>query len=145
MTRQREASRTHRIMASIPSKNTRPEWAMRRALHAIGLRYRLHRRDLPGTPDLVFPAAKVAVFVDGDFWHGGGWQERGFANLEDQFATNRKFWIDKIQKNIEHDRQVERELESLGWTVVRVLESEIRRDSASAILRVTDAVQTGSG
>ena len=89
---------TSRMMAAVRGKNTQPELALRKLLFARGLRYRLHDRRLPGCPDVVFPGARLAVFVDGDFWHGQGWKERGLKSYEDQFPTNRNFWVAKIKR-----------------------------------------------
>lgn len=125
-------------MAAVRSKDTRPEIALRRELHRRGLRYRLHDRRLPGRPDVAFVAAKVAVFVDGDFWHGGGWQERGFSSWQEQFTGHRDpdKWRTKIARNMERDREVEDQLALLGWHVVRVLESEIKADVSRAADKV---------
>ena len=138
----RDPAVTSRIMAAVRSRDTGPELLLRSELHRRGLRYRL-RSKLPGKPDLVFSRAKVAVFVDGDMWHGHGWRERGFSSMEEQFANHRnpKFWIAKIQRNIARDREVSQQLEALNWTVVRVLESEVRRDLASAADRVQKVVR----
>lgn len=129
----RDPAVTSRIMSSVRAKDTKPELMLRQALHARGLRYRLHG-DLPGKPDLVFASARVAVFVDGDFWHGHGWRERGFERWEAQFDGHRDpaKWRAKIGRNIRRDVEVNEQLDGLGWKVVRVLESTIRRDLAKA-------------
>jgi DNA mismatch endonuclease, patch repair protein len=133
----RDPATTSRIMAAVKGRDTVPEIRLRSELHRRGLRYRL-RYKLLGKPDLVFSGAKVAVFVDGDMWHGHGWRERGFSSMEEQFAShhNRDFWIAKIQRNIARDQEVTQQLEALGWTVVRILESEIKRDIAAAANKV---------
>ena len=99
-------------------------------------------RRLPGAPDIVFPSRKVAVFVDGDFWHGAQWKLRGFASLEAHLAvmSNRAYWERKIRRNMERDRRVTRELNARGWRVVRLLESAINRRPARALARVTRAL-----
>jgi DNA mismatch endonuclease (patch repair protein) len=143
----RDAAVTSRIMAAVRSKDTEPELLLRRVLHRRGLRYRLHARALPGRPDIVFARARLAVFVDGDFWHGQGWRERGFASFEEQFARHRdpERWRAKIERNMARDEEVNHALNSLGWRVLRVWESDIRRDPASVAdtvegaLRVPDA------
>ncbi len=91
-----------------------------------------------GRPDLVFSSARIAVFVDGDFWHGQGWRERGFTSMEAQFEgrNNAGFWRAKIRRNVERDAEVTAALEAEGWTVLRLLESEVRRDTAAAADRV---------
>jgi DNA mismatch endonuclease (patch repair protein) len=129
-------------MAAVRGQDTVPELRLRSELHRRGLRYQLHSK-LLGKPDLVFPRARVAVFVDGDMWHGHGWQERGFSSMEEQFANHRNpdFWIAKIRRNVARDQEVNQQLEALGWTVVRVLESEVRRDITSAADRVETVVR----
>ena len=141
----RDPAVTSKIMAAVRSKDTEPEWLLRRELHRRGLRYRLHDRRLPGCPDLVFMRARAAVFVDGDFWHGHGWKERGFASWEEQFAGHRDptKWRAKIARNIERDREVDRLLAELGWRVLRVLESAIRSDVTAAADDVAALVASG--
>ena len=138
----RDPAVTSRIMAAVKNRDTVPELRLRSELHRRGLRYRL-RSKLPGKPDIVFPRAKVAVFVDGDMWHGHGWRERGFSSMEEQFAQHRDpdFWVAKIQRNVARDQEVNQQLKVLGWAVVRVLESEIRRDLTAAADTVEEAVK----
>jgi DNA mismatch endonuclease, patch repair protein len=102
------------------------------------LRFRLHRATLPGHPDIVFPGAKVAVFVDGDFWHGNQWRLRGLQRLEDQFrdSENSEYWIRKISRNVIRDRESTTTLEQSGWRVIRVWESDIKRDLSGCVDRV---------
>ena len=114
----------HRIMASIRKRDTRPELTVRRAFHREGLRFRLHRRDLPGTPDLVLPRRRVIVFVHGCFWHqhpGCKWARtpRG----------NRSYWVPKLARNVERDLKAREELETRGWTVLVIWECETRDEA----------------
>ena len=111
-------------MARIRGKHTRPELLLRKALWAAGLRYRLHRK-LPGTPDLAFVGARVAVFVDGCFWHGCP-QHYSFP------ATRSEFWADKLRRNVERDARVGDELAALGWTVLRFWEHSLRTKAPAA-------------
>lgn len=138
----RDPAVTSKIMAAVKAKNTQPEMMLRRELHRRGLRYRLHA-DLPGRPDIVFLATRVVVMVDGDMWHGHGWAERGFDSWQAQFAhhSNPDKWIAKIGRNIQRDQEVNEQLAQLGWTVLRVLESEIRRDVATTANRVEQVVR----
>lgn len=142
----RDPAVTSRIMAAVKGKNTEPELLLRRALHRRGLRYRLHDKRLPGCPDMVFASARVAVFVDGDFWHGYGWRERGFSSFEAQFDNHRDpaRWRTKIARNMERDVEVNTDLGRLGWNVVRVLESEIRRDVESVAGAVEASVRAAT-
>ncbi len=100
-------------MSRIGSRDTKPELALRRALHARGLRYRVHEA-LPGKPDIVFRGPKVVVFVDGEFWHG-----KDFDTLTTQLKTRRDFWLRKIRTNMERDRRNDRELARMGYKVLR--------------------------
>ncbi len=101
---------------------------MRKELWRRKLRYRKNYKKLPGKPDLVFPRVKLAVFCDGDFWHGHNWAIRGYGSLENELQRYSKEWADKITRNIERDKRINTELESLGWKVLRIWESDIKAD-----------------
>ncbi len=124
----RSPEMTHKIMSAIRSRNTRPELALRKELWRRGLRYRANVRMLPGTPDIVFSRVRLAVFCDGDFWHGYNWVLRGYGSLEDELKRYSKSWAEKIQKNIYRDEQVNKRLTEMGWSVLRIRESEIKKD-----------------
>lgn len=109
-----------RMMAGIKSKDTKPEMAVRRYLHGMGYRYRLHRKDLPGTPDLVLPKYRMVIFVHGCFWHG---HDCRYYRLP---KTRTAFWAEKIAGNRSRDEKNQRLLEAEGWRVVVVHECEIR-------------------
>jgi DNA mismatch endonuclease, patch repair protein len=111
--------RSH-CMRNISSKNTKPEMLVRKALFALGLRYRIHRKDLPGTPDLVFPRLRAVILIHGCFWHGHG------CNLFVIPQTNRDFWMRKIEGNRARDRKSVQQLRNLGWRVLIVWECVIR-------------------
>lgn len=110
-------------MSRVRSKDTSPEMRVRRAAHALGLRFRLHRRDLPGKPDLVFPRHRAALFVHGCFWH----RHPGCAKAS-MPKSRPDFWQAKFERNIERDRRVETELEALGWRVFVIWECETKSD-----------------
>jgi len=137
---------TTRIMRSVRSKNTKPELALRRAVHARGARFRIHAADVPGRPDMVVRARKVAVFVDGDLWHGNPdeWRRRGRAALADLFPTRTAWWVEKIERNMRRDCEVDRQLRELGWRVVRIWASEVMADPEAAADIVTDALRSQS-
>ena len=97
-----------RIMQSVGQKNTGPEWSVRRLLHRLGYRYRLHRKDLPGTPDIVFPSRRKAIFVHGCYWHGHGCKKGRLPK------SNLDYWSPKIDSNKERDRRKQSELEAAG-------------------------------
>jgi DNA mismatch endonuclease (patch repair protein) len=131
-------------MAAVRGRDTKPELTLRKALHARGLRYRTHTSAVLGRPDLVNRARKVAIFVDGDYWHGNPdeWRRRGYDSLEAQFAINKRaFWTEKITGNIRRDQEVTHTLTAEGWCVIRVWESDIRADLNAVIDRVITAWQ----
>lgn len=135
--RPRDPAATSRLMRSVRRRDTEAEIMLRRAMWGTGLRYVTHARELPGTPDVVFRGARVVVFVDGDYWHGRALVERGPLALKRTLRTpNRAFWIAKIVRNAERDRQQTAELESLGWTVLRVWERDVLRSPRKAAAKV---------
>lgn len=142
--RHRSAEQISAVMARVRHKDTSPELALRKALWRRGLRYRLHRADLPGKPDLVFPHKRVAVFVDGDFWHGNQWRRRGLESLDDQFrgSPSAGYWIPKITKNIKRDALNTERLRVAGWRVLRIWESAIRGDPDECADRVMTILQS---
>lgn len=108
------------VMSRIRSKNTKPELFLRSWLHSQGLRFRIHRKDLPGKPDIVLPKYKTAIFVHGCFWHyHADCREGRIPN------TNSKFWQDKLSKNISRDVMHQQKLRELGWRVLVVWECEL--------------------
>ena len=112
-------------MRAVPRSSTKPEVALRRRLHARGLRYVLGRRDLPGSPDLVLPRWNVAVFVHGCFWHRHPDCPRATTP-----KTREDYWLPKFARNVERDREVTRALESAGWRVAVVWECELTATAA---------------
>jgi DNA mismatch endonuclease (patch repair protein) len=116
------------VMRAVRSKNTRPEMILRRLLHARGYRYRLHRKDLPGSPDLAFPGRSKAIFVHGCFWHGHDCK-RGAR----QPRENADYWVAKIVRNRARDEQAQAALRSLGWESFIVWECAITRAGAPAL------------
>jgi len=124
----RDPKITSKIMASIKSRDTEPERMLGRAMWALGLRYRKNYH-IPGRPDFALIRARIAVFCDGDFWHGNNWSLRGYGSLEEELSHYTDFWVQKILKNIERDERVDDQLSADGWTVIRFWESDIRRDA----------------
>lgn len=125
-------------LSQVGSEDTEPELLLRKILWGRGLRYRLHRDDLPGSPDMVFPTEKVVVFCDGDFWHGRNWEERKQKLKE---GSNPEYWIPKIRSNMERDERQTKELEQHGWMVIRLWETDIKEDPESAADLVETAVR----
>src|ERR1700739_421736 len=109
-------------MAAIKSRNTKPELAVRKLLHASGFRFRLHRKDLPGRPDIVLPRYKTAIFVHGCFWH----QHEG-CKLASKPSSRQEYWKAKFDRNAERDRNSFASLTALGWRVVVVWECDVRK------------------
>lgn len=124
-------------MALIRGKNTKPEMRVRRALHAAGLRYRLHDRRLPGKPDLIFPSRRVAVFVNGCFFH----QHPGCSRARLP-KSRRDFWEAKLRGNVERDRRKQAELAAAGWTVLVIWECETEKPDRVEGLRREIAART---
>jgi DNA mismatch endonuclease (patch repair protein) len=128
-------------MAAVRGRDTKPELLLRSALHARGLRYRVHPREVVGRPDLVNRSRRIAVFIDGDYWHGNPeeWRRRGFASMEAQFpAHKREFWVAKLKRNVERDREVDAALREAGWRVIRVWESDVRKDTDAVADRIVE-------
>ena len=114
------ADRRSYIMSRVGQKDTKPELVLRRALHRLGYRFRLHRRDLPGSPDIVFPSRKKVVFVHGCFWHGHGCR---WGRLP---KSRPEYWRPKIETNKERDKRVLTELQEAGWEPLVVWQCELR-------------------
>jgi DNA mismatch endonuclease (patch repair protein) len=126
------------VMRQVKATGTTPERRVRKLLTGLGLRYRLHRKDLPGAPDIVLPGRRLAVFVHGCFWHGHDCA-RG-ARVPKQ---NREYWTGKIGRNRARDERTRAELVSLGWTALVVWECELR-DEAGLKQRLAASCRPGS-
>lgn len=126
-----EAQRSH-IMSKIHGKDTKPEVRLRKALWHKGLRYRKNYRRLPGTPDIALTRQKIAIFVDGDFWHARGHEE----HPGEQVRHNRKYWIRHLTRNVEKAKEVNDELTEQGWLVLRFWESDIKKDLQNVLEQI---------
>lgn len=120
-------------MSRVKTKDTDLEVVVRSQLHRRGLRFRKHVKTLPGKPDIVFPKSRVAVFVDGDFWHGYDFEE-----LKPKLSP---FWQEKIGKNIKRDNRNFTALEEMGWIVVRIWKHEIKKDLDSVVDKIIAVVR----
>lgn len=136
------SSRASRALAGNRATDTKCERLLRSELWRLGLRFRKNVSSLPGKPDVVFRRERVAVFCDGDFWHGKNWEAR---RRKLRKGSNSKYWVAKIQSNIDRDRSDNRKLERLGWRVVRVWESQILADPANHARRVHRSVLRSRG
>lgn len=126
------------VMSLIRSKNTKPELAMRKlissVIYPLGYRYRINYRKLPGRPDVVFVSRKIAVFVDGAFWHG-----YDFRNTSRRLP--KKYWLPKIKRNIMRDAEISLKLRKMGWKVIRIWDHEIKETPDKALDKVLSCVK----
>ena len=113
-----------RNMQAVKNKDSKIEIALRKELWSRGLRYQKNVTSIFGKPDLVFKGKKVAVFCDSEFWHGYNWEER-----KKDFKSHQEFWIPKIERNMERDKEVTEELQKQGWTVLRFWGKEIKKNA----------------
>lgn len=131
----RKTAQRSALMSRIRSKDTKPEVTVRRLLHARGLRFRLHRHDLPGKPDIVLPRYQLAIFVHGCFWH----QHEG-CRLASTPKSRTEYWGPKLAGNIRRDKEARAALLALGWRVEIIWECDVRR--AQSIERRIDEILT---
>ena len=120
-----------RNMSAIKSKNTKPEIAVRKLLHSMGYRFRLHRKDLPGSPDIVLPKYKTAIFVHGCFWH-----RHANCKYASTPKTRKEFWENKFRANVKRDLEIQEKIKIMGWKSVVIWECEINeliKDSSMII------------
>jgi DNA mismatch endonuclease, patch repair protein len=123
-------------MRAVARRDTAPERKVQAALRAASIRFQTHVPILGCVPDLVIRSARLAVFVDGDFWHGRLLVESGAAALRRSFNSNRAFWLAKIHRNVERDQRQTRRLRRNGWSVVRLWEGDVLREPTAAVDRV---------
>ena len=110
-----------RNMSAIKSKNTKPEIAVRKLLHSMGYRFRLHRKDLPGSPDIVLPKYKTAIFVHGCFWH-----RHENCKYASHPKTRKEFWENKFKSNVKRDLEIQEKIKNIGWKSVVIWECETK-------------------
>lgn len=130
----RTPEQRRRIMQSVGTKDTGPEWIVRRLLHRHGYRYRLHPQNLPGRPDIVLPSRKKAIFVHGCFWHSHGC-DKGKAP-----KSKLDYWGPKLKANVERDERKAAELRALGWSVLTVWQCETK-DERSLLAKLVYFVE----
>ena len=124
------------LMKKIRSSQTKPEIALRKALWAKGIRYRINVKTLKGSPDIVIKKSKLIVFIDGEFWHGYNWGKK-----KKTIKTNRKFWIPKIERNMQRDEENNLALKLQGYTVLRFWEHEIRKNESLCINKILQKIK----
>jgi DNA mismatch endonuclease (patch repair protein) len=120
------------VMRRVKGRDTTPELTVRRALTRLGARYRLHRKDLPGSPDIVLGPRRIAIFVHGCFWHG-----HDCARGSRVPKANRDYWVGKVGRNVARDRKTHAELEAMGWRVETIWECDLK-DAAGLEARLRD-------
>lgn len=126
----RTPAQRRKIMQSVGTKDTGPEWIVRRSLHRLGYRYRLHAEDLPGRPDIVFRSRKKAVFVHGCYWHGHG------CSKGQPPKSNVDYWLPKLSANKDRDIRKEQALRILGWNVLTIWQCDVNdQDYLEKILK----------
>lgn len=123
-------------MKQVKNKDSKIEMALRTELWSRGLRYQKNVTSIFGKPDLVFKGKKVAVFCDSEFWHGYNWEER-----KKDFKSHQEFWIPKIERNMERDKEVTEELQKQGWTVLRFWGKEIKKNASGCADIIEKAVR----
>lgn len=126
-----------RNMQAIRSKDTKIEILLAKALWKKGYRYRKNNKSIIGKPDISFKGLKIAIFCDSEFWHGKDWD-----NQKRRIGTNKKYWDNKISKNIERDKRVNKELTENGWIVIRFWETEIKKQLNLCIQKIETAIKT---
>lgn len=124
-----------KTMSKIRGKNSVPELMLRKAIWNANIRFRIHHSGLPGKPDLVIDKYKLAVFVDGDFWHGYNWHTR-------KPKTNQGFWIPKIERNMQRDRFANEALSDMGYTVMRFWEHEVKQNVNACVNQILLYLET---
>lgn len=127
-----------KTMSKIRGKNTKPEMLFRKALWHKGVRYRVNNKKLPGKPDVSIQKYKLAIFIDGGFWHGYNWNEK-----KETIKSNRGFWIPKIERNMQRDKEVNQKLSEMDYTVFRFWEKEIENELDKCINDVLVHIATG--
>ena len=122
----------HKSMIGNKGNDTKTEILLRKALWHRGIRYRKNWRKLTGCPDIVLTRQKIAIFVDGDFWHARGYQDRPGSQID----TNQSYWQKKLARNVERDREVNDQLTEQGWLVLRFWESDIKKDLDNVLAEI---------
>ena len=123
-------------MQMVRNKDSAIELILRNALWTKGYRYRKNVKTVFGHPDIAFIGKKVAIFVDSEFWHGYDWEHR-----KADFKSNQSFWIPKIERNMERDKEVNEKLKSEGWTVIRFWGKDIKKNTEDCVLQIEEALR----
>ncbi len=127
------------LMRKIKAKDTTPEIILRKALWSEGIRYRKENKGIVGNPDIAIKKYKLAIFIDGEFWHGYNWQEKKV-----KIKSNREYWIKKIEKNITRDKKYNQLLKEQNWVVLRFWEHEIKKELDKCVDKVKNVIASQS-
>ncbi len=122
-------------MANVHLKRGKAETMLAKRLWHMGYRYRLNYRKIPGSPDIAITKLKIAVFVDGEFWHGQNWENR-----KQKLKSNKEYWIEKIEENIARDKRNNDSLQDMGWHVVRFWEKDVLKDPGSCVQEILSLI-----
>ena len=132
------SEKRHKIMSRIRGKDTRPEIILRKYLWSKGLRYKKNYKGLPGKPDIAITKYKVAVFCDSEFFHGKDWNKQ---RTKIEKGANSDYWVKKIERNIQRDKQKDIELKELGWDVIHFWSKDIERDIDGCYEKIMSAIR----
>lgn len=113
---------------------------LRKALWKEGIRYRVNYKKIPGKPDIAITKHKVAIFCDGDFWHGHNWAVRGYGSFEQELSRYSEYWRDKLLRNIARDEENNRAIRAMGWQVLRFWESDINANLDGCVRQVKETI-----
>lgn len=127
-------------MSNVRLKNGKAETILAKRLWHEGYRYRRNYKKLPGSPDIAFTTYHVAVFVDGEFWHGENWEER-----KAKLKHNREYWIEKIEENMARDKRVDGQLQEMGWTTVHFWEKQVLKHTDECLQVVLELIEKKNG
>ena len=122
-------------MSRVKSKDTKIEVSLRKALWKAGIRYRKNYKKIPGSPDIAITKHRIAIFCDGEFWHGKDWLTK-----KGSIKSNSEFWTEKIERNMKRDSETDRALNSIGWTVMRFWGADIQKNLSSCVEDVKDTI-----
>lgn len=126
-----------KLMRKVKGADNKAELKLRKALWGMGFRYRKQVKRLPGKPDIVFFKHRLAIFIDGEFWHGYNWAEK-----REKIKSNRDFWIPKIERNIQRDKETNARLKAGGWEVLRFWEKDVEKSLESCLGRIVAFLET---
>ena len=126
-----------KTMARIRGKDTKPEMKFRKVLWHSGVRFRVNKIGLPGKPDIANKRLKFVVFIDGEFWHGKDWESKKMS-----IKSNRKFWIPKIERNIQRDQEINFQLSKLGFRVFRFWQGDIEKNCGGCLMKVLSYIES---